>query len=93
MRFFQKNRALSLFYLYYPLTSPEKTEQSHDPIPRTLRYDARTHGRPLNMHVKQCEEQQRISEEQYLLVCPGKVAFPWKMEQTKLLQLQPDVGT
>ena len=49
MRFFLKNRALSLFYPYYPLTSPEKTKQSHDPIPRTFithaRTDSRTDGR------------------------------------------------
>ena len=48
-RIFPKNRALSLFYLYCPLTSPEKPEQSHDPIPRTFithaRTDSRTDGR------------------------------------------------
>ena len=51
--FFKKIGLLSLFYLYCPLTSPEKPEQSHDPIPRTLRHartDARTHPRTHERH-------------------------------------------
>ena len=34
MRFFSKNRAPSLFYLYWPLTSCKKSESSNDPILR-----------------------------------------------------------
>ena len=44
MRIFPKNPALSLFYIYGPLTSCKKSEKTNEPIPRTLRY-ARTDGR------------------------------------------------
>ena len=42
-RFFPKNRALSLFYVYGPLTSQKKSDKTHDPISLTLRY-GRTDG-------------------------------------------------
>ena len=44
MRIFPKNRALSLFYVYGPLTSCKKSEKSNERILRKMCY-ARTHGR------------------------------------------------
>ena len=38
MRIFPKNRALSLFYVYGPLTSCKKIEKTNEPILRTLRH-------------------------------------------------------
>ena len=38
MRIFPKNRALSLFYIYGPLTSYKKIEKTNEPILRTLRH-------------------------------------------------------
>ena len=43
-RFFPKNRPLSLFYVYGPLTSQKKSDKTHDPISLTLRH-GRTYGR------------------------------------------------
>ena len=43
-RIFPKNRAMSLFYVYKPLTSYKKSEKTNEPIPRKLRH-GRTHGR------------------------------------------------
>jgi len=36
-RLFPKNRAVSLFYVYGPLTSQKKSDKTHDPISLTLR--------------------------------------------------------
>jgi hypothetical protein len=36
LRIFSKNRALSLFYIYDPLTSCQKSKKSNEPFPRTL---------------------------------------------------------
>ena len=44
MRIFPKNPALSLFYVYGPLTSCKKLEKTNEPILRTLRH-VRTDGR------------------------------------------------
>ena len=38
MRIFSKNRALSLFYIYGPLTSYKKLEKTNEPILRTLHH-------------------------------------------------------
>ena len=38
MRIFPKNPALSLFYVYGPLTSCKKIEKTNEPILRTLRH-------------------------------------------------------
>ena len=38
MRVFPKNRALSLFYIYDPLTSCKKIEKTNEPILRTLHH-------------------------------------------------------
>ena len=38
MRIFPKNQALSLFYVYGPLTSRKKLEKTNEPILRTLRH-------------------------------------------------------
>ena len=44
-RIFLKNRALSLFNPYWPLTSCKKSEKSYDSIPRKSRPDGRKDGR------------------------------------------------
>ena len=44
MRVFPKNPALSLFYVYGPLTSCKITKKTNEPIPRKAHY-TRTHGR------------------------------------------------
>ena len=47
MRIFPKNPALSLFYVYGPLTSCKKIEKTNESILRTLRHgqtDGRTDG-------------------------------------------------
>ena len=38
MRIFPKNPALSLFYIYGPLTSCKISEKTNEPIPRKVRY-------------------------------------------------------
>ena len=47
-RIFPKNWALSLFCVYWPLTSYKKSKKTNEPIPRKLRHsrtDGRTDGR------------------------------------------------